>query len=581
MFPGLHFPFQFDVARLQEDLAGILPHEWSKHYNDQDYGGEWRGVSLRSADGTAKLLIAQPTTNGATFQDTPVLDRCPYFREVLRVFECPLKSVRLLSLSPGSYIREHCDSALDYEDGEIRIHIPIQTNPAVEFYVHGERLLLEEGHSYYVNVNLPHRVNNRGTVERVHLVIDAQVNEWVHALFLKGQAEAWHIPRSPLPPQSVDDFRRLLLDKPALGEALRPVPDRRRFAEAAIKLGREAGFDFHEGDVHAGFARPLTDEPGPARRLAGWTPTRVFFRGDRPHAEWIDSGAERFTEPFFEDSIRVFLRSPFTAFLRREAPLPAEEVAALGQTLKPHGFIYHMSRCGSTLVAQMLATLSRTVMISEAPPIDDVLQARFSVPGLPEDEHARWLRSVISVLGQRRAGDESRYFIKMDAWHIHSLPLIRAAFPQTPWIFVYRDPIEVLASHVRQPGLHCTPGMMDPRILKMEFDSTARPAREEWCAGVLAGFLRSALMYRSDPNALFVSYKRLPDAVFGPIARHFGISCEENELARMRTAAAADAKRPYLPFESDSRDKQDRATPRLRELSAALLDPLYQQLEAL
>jgi len=48
----------------------------------------------------------------------------------------------------------------------------------VEFYVCGERLALEEGGCYYVNVNLPHRVNNRGTKPRVHMVIDAAVDDW-------------------------------------------------------------------------------------------------------------------------------------------------------------------------------------------------------------------------------------------------------------------------------------------------------------------------------------------------------------------------------------------------------------------
>jgi len=47
----------------------------------------------------------------------------------------------------------------------------------LEFYLGGERLQPDEGGCYYVNVNLPHRV-----------VIDAEVNDWVHALFRRG---AW------------------------------------------------------------------------------------------------------------------------------------------------------------------------------------------------------------------------------------------------------------------------------------------------------------------------------------------------------------------------------------------------------
>jgi len=578
---GLQFPFRFDAERLKADLSRVLPQEWTKHYNDHDYSGDWRGVSLRSANGTAGQIFAEPAGN-PPFADTPLLDRCPYFREVLSVFACPLKSARLLSLAPRSYIREHSDNALDYEDGEVRIHIPIQTNPQVEFYVSGERLLLEEGHSYYVNVNLPHRVNNRGAADRIHLVIDAQVNEWVHALFRQGQAEGWHIPRSPVPPQSMDSFRRLVLKTPALEQKLQSIPDRNRFTEAVIELGCAAGLDFHEGDVHAGFRQIMSCEADAApAALSGWTPTRISFRDGRPIAEWVYRGTQRFTAPFFEDSIGAFSRQPYTAFFRREMPLPAAEaIASAGQPLAPSGFIYHMSRCGSTLLSQMLAALPRTLMISEARPIDEILQAKLSVPDLPHAEQVGWLRSVVAALGQRPAGTETEYFVKLDAWHIHSLPLIRAAFPETPWIFVYRDPLEVLVSHASRPSLQCFPGMMDPRILRMEFDPNAWPSREEWSAGVLAGILRSALPYRDDAKALFVNYRQLPDAVFGPIARHFGIELQPDEVTRMRETALADAKQPYITFQSDSRDKQERATPLLRQLSAALLDPLYRELEA-
>jgi aspartyl/asparaginyl beta-hydroxylase (cupin superfamily) len=106
-----------------------------------------------------------------------------------------LKSVRLLSLAAGSFIREHSDHALTYEDGEMRVHIPVQTSGQVEFYVDGERLLLEEGHSYYINVNLPHRITNASSIDRVHLIVDVEVNDWVHELVRTARAQQAAIPR--------------------------------------------------------------------------------------------------------------------------------------------------------------------------------------------------------------------------------------------------------------------------------------------------------------------------------------------------------------------------------------------------
>jgi hypothetical protein len=132
---GLRLPFQFDPKRLKEELARVALEEWAPHYNEADYGGVWRGVALRSSTGVAADLAANPPATGgaAIFRDTSVLDRCPYIRQALTAFQCPLKAVRLLGLAPGSFIREHFDNALEYDDGEIRTHIPIQTNTGVEF----------------------------------------------------------------------------------------------------------------------------------------------------------------------------------------------------------------------------------------------------------------------------------------------------------------------------------------------------------------------------------------------------------------------------------------------------------------
>jgi hypothetical protein len=546
---GLRLPFQFDPGRLQADLASVAADAWAPHYNERDYGGEWRGISLRSSTGAAADLAAVPSMDGGAgiFRDTPVLDRCPYFRDVLAAFQCPLKAVRLLGLAPGSFIREHSDNALDYDDGEIRIHIPIQTNPQVEFYVSGERLLLAEGGCYYVNVNLPHRVANRGTAERIHLVIDAKVNEWVHAIFRQCVAEGRIILRSPLPPRSFEEFRTLVFQTPALRERLRTISERRLFIAAAVELGRERGYEFNEGDVDAGLRNHQTFTEDPAQGPSGLTPVKVYLREGRPFAEWIDVGGRSFAEPFFRDSVRAALRAPFTLFSRREMPLDAVRSAA---PIAPAGIIFHTSRCGSTLVARMLGTLPGALVRSEPTPVDDVIQAKLQLPGLAEEEHVRWLQWVVTALGEVQYAGNSRYFLKLDSWHVHDLPLVRAAFPETPWVFLQRDASEVVASQVRGPGMQGAPGAMDPRILRLTFDDVVKLDRQHWCERVIGDYLEAARAFRSDPMGLFVDYTELPDAVWNRVCPHFGISLSEEDAQRMRDIAQYDAKNPRLFFDS-------------------------------
>jgi hypothetical protein len=181
MLSAIKLPLHIDPPRLQADLAQISPDEFVPHFNTSYYEGDWSAVALRSTSGGASQIYPDPTK--VEFLDTPVLDRCPYFRDVLGTFACTLLSARLLRLRAGSKIREHRDLNLGYEDGEVRVHIPILTNPDVDFIVDGQRLDLQPGECWYINFNLPHSVDNRGSTDRIHLVIDCVLNDWLRGLF--------------------------------------------------------------------------------------------------------------------------------------------------------------------------------------------------------------------------------------------------------------------------------------------------------------------------------------------------------------------------------------------------------------
>jgi len=528
---ALALPLRFDPSGLAADLASVAPSDWAPHYNERDYGGNWRGAALRSSTGDSRDLAAV----ASSFASTPLLDRCPYFRDVLTAFECPLRSVRLLALEPGSFIREHTDNALAFENGEARIHIPIETNPGVEFYVEGERLLFEPGRAYYVNVNLPHRVNNRGAGPRIHLVIDATVNGWLSALF----AGAAPVPKVPPRPDGAEAFRDAVFANRDWAATLRASTV---FPADALRLARETGFDLHENDVDAMLrGRAL---PGPP----GGLPISLDADGN---AEWIDADDLPLPEPFFEDSVRAILRNPYARFSRRVAPLP-------DASAPPAGLIFHVSRCGSTLAARMLSAAGLRVL-SEPPPLDVSIQS---------GQTAR-IRSIAAALGAGRP-----YILKLDAWHIHALPLLREAFPDTPWIFLYRDPVEVLASHARSPGRHMLPGALDPRALGLrETDITGIP-RAEWPARVLARMMDSALSHAGSAG-LFVDYRDLPEAVEDRVLDHFGLKFGAAARERMREVSREDAKRPGAVFASDSAAKQDEGAG-LRNLE---LDNLYTALQ--
>ena len=92
-------------------------------------------------------------------------------------------AVRLLKLSPGSRIKEHTDYDLDLQQGKVRLHIPVTTNPDVEFYLNGKQVVMNAGECWYLRLSDPPRVTNRGQTDRVHMVIDASVDSWLQHLF--------------------------------------------------------------------------------------------------------------------------------------------------------------------------------------------------------------------------------------------------------------------------------------------------------------------------------------------------------------------------------------------------------------
>jgi len=181
----------------------------------------------------------------------------------------------------------------------------------------------------------------------------------------------------------------------------------------------------------------------------------------------------------------------------------------------------------------MLAALPENVVISEAGPLDRLARAE----SIPEAARAEWLHWMVSALGQTRSGRETRYFIKFDSPTVLALPSIRRAFPSAPWIFLYRNPEEVLISHLRQPAPAMCPGMItDFPAIDAPMCEAVSMSPEEYAARVIGRICECAAL-GMDEYGMLVNYTQLPDAVWGNIARRFGVGFSPDEIARMQAIA--------------------------------------------
>lgn len=315
-------------------------------------------------------------------------------------------------------------------------------------------------------------------------------------------------------------------------------------------------------------------------QLADWMPIRIYTEGGQRWVDWCYWSEQRFVEPFFAQTIERALRRPFNLLFRQQTPIETlSELQAQAPGLPPTGFIFHMSRCGSTLVAQLLAALPHNIVISEAGPIDAVLRSGWDDPQITDEQRIDWLRGLLSAFARRRHPEERHFFVKFDSWHTLALPLIQRAFPDVPWIFLYRDPGQVLASHARQPGAQMVPGLLDPHWLGLGSEPVEKSTLDEYGARVLARICGATLQYQNQ-TARFIHYRQLPSAVWLEIAQHFQVDYSASEIACMRQTAQFDAKTPGLFFVKDNAPKTPTTTTALAQLAEQWLTPLYTALEA-
>ena len=313
--------------------------------------------------------------------------------------------------------------------------------------------------------------------------------------------------------------------------------------------------------------------------LAGWVPIRLFWQGAEPMVEWGYLGSERFTDPFFDATIQRALEKPFASLFRHHTSIGALDAwRKKSPGLEPSGLIFHMSRCGSTVVSQLLATLEGSLVVSEAGPIDAMARAHLRAPGVPIAQRIAWLQWIVSALGQPRSGIENRYFIKFDARTSLDLAFVRQAFPNVPWIFVYRDPLEVMVSLTERPSAMVTPGMGTNLLPVPDLSGMTMT---EYAARVLGLLCDTAIANFPGGRGMLVNYRQLPEMVWSELPAHFGFEMPAGAVEIMREAAGFDAKRRDHRFASDSERRRAQASDDVRRLAAEWIAPQYAQLEKL
>lgn len=510
-------PLTADIKTIQQEVTQ-LSHRWIPHLNQSHYTGNWEITSLRSPGGSTDNNVPDITTGGQEFEDTPLMHQCPAIKAFVGSLQCGVQSVRLMNLKSGAEIKPHRDFDLCYENGEARLHIPVFTNSGVRFCCEADVIPMQEGQCWYLNANITHSVANKGIADRIHLVIDCVVNPWLQQVFERAEKnEAAEVPDISVTLAMID----------------------------ALKTHNTPQADV----MIASLEEKLRNAPQVA--LRNWIPARLRKEG---MVEWLYTEQQPYTEPFFDETImKCRSLSENSHGIRSFSGcdvLPAWSMQH--NAVKPSAIIFHVSRCGSTLLSQLLGLDQRHIVLAEVPFFDELLRAQYSVYG---KNLTHLLPHAVSFYGQKRRGNEHRLFIKADSWHFFFYEEWRALYPDVPFLLLYRRPDEVIASQEKRRGMHAVPGVIENEIFKLGQLPPFHLNPNAYMAAVLEQYYqRMQQIHAADTNTFLFNYNEGLAAIAEKMYTLTQTPLTAEAQQAMAQRCGFDAKEPLKTFAEQTSD---------------------------
>jgi hypothetical protein len=319
--------------------------------------------------------------------------------------------------------------------------------------------------------------------------------------------------------------------------------------------------------------------------MQGWLPVRLL-PGARPESSgslsvgWMEFGETPLAEAFFEET-----RAKLAAAGARELETGVDGLFRLSSLLppvRPVGLICHISRCGSTLLANALRTARDTVVVSE-----DMVTARLVQPFRPtpsphldrlwNDTRRQIAEAVFRFFATWRTGDPAQLILKLPSFATVSLPLLRQWWPEVPCVIVIRDPEEVIVANLGSGWGHGPnrAGIAEVFGIEAELDGVSP---EAVCAQMLNSMLTSAIEALG-PGCYVVDYEDLKARV-PAIARVFGVELQTDQSLSTVMNTYSKGRGTGRSFAGDRRAKLEKITPAVRSAAQRWARGPYAELRA-
>lgn len=302
------------------------------------------------------------------------------------------------------------------------------------------------------------------------------------------------------------------------------------------------------------------------RAVPGMVPLAIDHggNGQEPRVLWGDIGDYPFREWQYMFTVEALAKQDAIGerFSTALDILLDDRIAV--DSLEPAGFMFHISRCGSTLTGKALARSPRHLVINQGGPLQRGFWAAITgdfTRGIEASaENLAMFRNLVLAMTRRRLPEQRLAFVKFISWNTLYIDFAMQAFPQVPALFLYRDPVEVIASVLKETSavLWAKGRPQSGLLADTDWRDTQAMGEVEYLARCFANYLTVA--EASARPVAHVNYRDINPASFPVmLARGLDFDPGADELAlmleqfRFHSKDDSDSK----AFTADSAAKQD------------------------
>jgi hypothetical protein len=278
---------------------------------------------------------------------------------------------------------------------------------------------------------------------------------------------------------------------------------------------------------------------------------RVDHHGDPLVCRWLYTGDHDYADAFFDETISKCMSYDENSHrCKTVTTLSAmQDWSGHIDAVAPSAFIFHVSRCGSTLLSQALGLKNGAVSLSEVPIFDQLLRLPLRASTISESLSDQLLVAAIRYYGARRKGTEKHLFVKLDSWHLMFYKRLRNLFPGIPFFIQYREPGPVLESNLRQMGIQGIAEITGPEVYGFSQLSEDLLHPHNYMAAALQRMFEEIILAaKSGDKTILLNYNEGLPAIISKVAYACGIVFSADETERIMERSIFHSKRPAERF---------------------------------